>query len=54
MHNLSRSAARINPEMGLVTVTDDGQAVLSITTVRRNRPRTDHYLVERIDCRDLT
>jgi hypothetical protein len=53
MHNLSRSAARINPEVGLVTITDDGRAVLSVTTIRRNWSRTDHCYLERIACRDL-
>jgi hypothetical protein len=27
--------------------------VLSVTTIRRNWSRTDHYFVERIACRDL-
>jgi hypothetical protein len=52
-HNLTRSRARVNPEDGLVTVTDEGRVVLSVTTIRRNRPRTDHSFVERIVCRDL-
>jgi hypothetical protein len=47
------TAPAVNPTPPVVTALPFGLVVIDVTTIARNRPRTDRYFVERIDCDDL-
>jgi hypothetical protein len=44
---------RVNAYPPVVRHLDFGLVVIDLTTIARNRPRTDRYFVERLDCDDL-